>query len=257
MGMLERIKKKQIEGFKDFVESLETAPPASRAAIFMSGVLEDPRFMSWVTKNIRSFSGFLEFPTDEIEIVLRSSETMVTVLMKALSPKTEEELQQMSSVFPHFIGRLREENQLLSEVLPSEREAAQLHVLRAIRKLQKLEKIQGFHWELPPLEIFQERLAIKDGMIELTFDDGKIAAVGEILKGKRIGVWKHYYDNGQLMAEGPYLEGIKTGPWTFFYGNGAIRSKGKYQDDARHGLWEEWERDGTMREVEWVEGKRQ
>ena len=68
--MLERIKKKQLDGFREFVVSLETTSMQSRGQIFTSGVLEDPLYMSWVMKNIRTYEDFLKLPADEIEKVL-------------------------------------------------------------------------------------------------------------------------------------------------------------------------------------------
>ncbi len=254
--MLDRIKKKQWDGFKDFVESLECSLPAQRSAILLNGILEDPRFMCWVTRNLRGFPHFLELPADEIEAVIRSNDSMLTLVAKALGVGSEEELQGMAHVFPRHMGKLRDEWGLLKEVPHAERESARFFLLKTVRKLQRQELIQGFRWELPPPETFLERPAQKDGVMRILYEDQTLAAEGEMLKGRRIGQWKHFYENGKLLGEGSYLEGFKNGEWTFYYGNGARRSRGKFRQDLRHGLWKEWDREGGEREVEWVEGKR-
>lgn len=92
--------------------------------------------------------------------------------------------------------------------------------------------------------------------MQIFFEDGTLAAEGEVLKGKRIGLWKHYYDDGRLLAEGTYVEGLKHGKWLFHYGQGSPRAEGKFISDVRQGLWREWDRNGVEREIEWVDGKR-
>ncbi|MBY0515330.1 MAG: hypothetical protein K2P81_00375 [Bacteriovoracaceae bacterium] len=256
MGMLERIKKRQWDGLKDFVESLEVTGASQRQMIMLNGILEDPLFMRWVTKNLKTFNDFLQLSGDEIDAVVRANDAMLGVIAKALPIENTDELQKYSTCFPRVFGKLKDEVSYLSSVSQGEKESAQYFVMRAVRKLQKEEAIQGFHWQLPPQEIFFEKPAVKEGKITLTFEDGTIAAEGEVLKSKRIGLWRHYYDNGRLLAEGNYQEGVKTGPWTFNYGNGDNRAQGKYTADMRNGIWKEWDRQGQMKETEWKEGKK-
>ena len=67
MGILERIKKRHYDGFKEFVMNMETTGGSSRQQIFLTGILEDPVFMSHVMKNIHSFDDFVSLPSDEID----------------------------------------------------------------------------------------------------------------------------------------------------------------------------------------------
>ena len=256
MGMLERIKKKQWDGFKDFVENMEVTPSVQRPAILMNGILEDPRFMRWVTKNLRGFNDFMDLPADEIEAVLKSNESIVGVFAKAVEVKTPEDMQALARNLPRIFGKLKEEIEYRKDISASERESAQFFLMKTVRKMQRQETIQGFRWELPPPEVFQEKLQTKDGLVQILFEDGKLAAEGEVLKGKRIGAWKHYYDDGRLLAEGLYVEGSKHGKWLFHYGQGTPRAEGKFVSDARQGIWREWDRNGVEKETEWVDGKK-
>lgn len=255
--MLERIKKKQFDGFRDFVENMEVTASIQRPAILMNGILEDPRFMRWVTKNLRTFKNFMELPADEIEAVIKTNDSVLGVLAKAVEIKGPEDLQELSKAFPRFFGKLKEEIEFRGTgITASERESAQFFLLKTVRRLQRQEAIQGFRWELPPPDVFQERPPVKDGVMQIFFEDGTLAAEGEVLKGKRIGVWRHYYDDGRLLAEGTYVEGLKHGKWLFHYGQGSPRAEGKFISDVRQGLWREWDRNGVEREIEWVDGKR-
>lgn len=254
--MLERIKKRQWEGLKDFVESLESSSAHHRQMIMLNGILEDPLFMRWVTKNLKGFKDFLELSSDQVDDVLRAQDSMISVLAKALPVKSPEDLQPYAQLCPRVFGKLRDEVSYLSNVPEFEREAAQKFILKTVRKLQREERIAGFRWDLPPQDVFYEKSSVKDGRLQITFEDGTVAAEGEMFKGKRIGKWQHFYDNGRMLGEGVYQDGIKNGVWIFFYGSGARRAEGKFLNDVRHGLWREWERDGSMSEVEWTEGKR-
>lgn len=252
--MLSRIKKKQYEGFKDFVESLETTVFASRYNIVVNGILEDPAFMQWVTRNLKTFEQFLEFTSDDIEQVMRSNDSMMMMLARAMKNLDWEKY---SPNFSRFLGKLKDEISYLSEVTPAEQEKAQFFILKAARKMQREEKIQGFKWELPPQDVFHVVTLPREGVTQLKFIDGSVAAEGEALKGKRIGLWKHFYETKKLLAEGTYQEDLKVGPWTFYYSNGDKRSEGHYLNDSRHGQWKEWSRTGELTLSEWVEGKKQ
>lgn len=254
--MLDRIKKRQWDGLKDFVESIEVTGATQRQMILMSGILEDPLFMRWVTKNVRTFNDFLQLSSDEVDTVVRANEAMLGVIARALPIKNTDEVQSLAPIFPRVFGKLKDEISFLKDVPSAERESAQYFVLRTVRKLQKEELIAGFQWHLPPQDVFFEKTLAQEGNISIMFEDGSVAAEGEVLRGKRIGIWRHYYDNGQLLAEGNYQAGIKTGPWTFYFGSGEKRSQGRYIHDLKHGSWMEWDRKGNAKTSEWFEGKK-
>ena len=256
MGMLDRIKKRQWEGLKDFVESVEITTAAQRQTILLNGVLEDPLFMRWVMKNIKGFPDFLSLSSDQIEDILRTNESLPRVLAKALPASDPAELQQYAVLCPRIFPKLKDEFSLLSQVPPGERESAQFFLLKTVRKMQREQRIEGFRWQLPSQEVFYDKPSVKEGKLQITFEDGTIAAEGEMHKGKRIGKWRHFYDNGRLLGEGSYQEGSKTGNWVFLYASGERRSEGHFFNDVRHGPWVEWDRTGEKREIEWKEGKK-
>lgn len=69
-----------------------------------------------------------------------------------------------------------------------------------------------------------------------------------------MGTWKHFYDTGKIFAQGDYLDGLRTGLWIFHYSNGKNKGQGKFRADLKHGMWREWDRDGNLSEVEYIEG---
>lgn len=252
MGMLERIKKKQLEGFREFVMNLETTSLQSRGQIFTSGVLEDPMYMSWVMKNIRTFDDFMKLPSDEIEKVLASQENILNVFVRALDDG-QASGSILEGIIPKLMSKIRDELEYAKDVSPDAKISARSHIMKVARKLQSTEEIMGFRWQLPPMEVFYAK-TYRDGLTEICFDSGVMAAKGMMEKNKRLGPWVHYYDNGRMLAQGDYLEGLKEGNWIFYYSNGKERAKGKYFADQRHGLWKEWDREGVIAEVEYKDG---
>lgn len=251
--MLDRIKRKQLLGFKEFVLNMETTGPATRQNILMAGILEDPKFMAYVMRNIKTFHHVLELPTEELEKVLSHQEQIVGVMAKCIFGEPDETIKSLETSLPRYSSRLKDEISYLNEVSASEKEGAKYYILKIVRKLQMNEEIHGFSWDLPPQDFFHPKV-LKDGKCQIHFDSGILAAEGEILKGKRTLFWKHYYDSGSLLAEGEYNDGLKTGSWTFFYGNQKPKAEGYYRFDLKHGHWKEWDRSGVLAEVEYNEG---
>lgn len=251
MGMLDRIKKKQLEGFKEFVQNMEITAGPKRIHIFMTGVLEDPIYMDWVMKNIKNFTHVLSLTSEDIEAVLAVQEQMIGIFAKSIARENIDPI----SFLPHFGNRVRDELSYLGELSTQEIESAKYYMIKMTRKLQMEEKIIGFDWNLPPQNVFFNK-HIKDGKEQIYFDNGKLAAEGEYAKARRTGYWTHNYDTGKILAEGEYLDGLKVGTWVFYYGNGEIKSQGKYMYDQKHGVWQEWDRSGVMSEVKFREGVR-
>ncbi|HLT22880.1 MAG TPA: hypothetical protein VKZ84_05535 [Bacteriovoracaceae bacterium] len=251
MGMLDRIKKKQLNGFKEFVQNMEITSSSKRIHIFMTGVLEDPIYMNWVMKNIKNFSHVLELSSEDLEAVLMFQEQMVGIFAKSIAKEDIDPL----SLLPRLGNRVRDELSYLGDLSPQEIDSARFYMIKMTRKLQMEEKITGFNWLLPPQDVFFNK-HIKDGKEQIFFDNGNLAAEGEYAKAKRIGYWRHNYDTGKILAEGEYLDGLKVGTWVFYYGNGEIKSQGKYMHDQKHGTWQEWDRNGVMTEIKYREGVR-
>ena len=116
MGMLDRIKKKQLLGFKEFVQNMETTAGPKRVQIFMAGVLEDPIYMDWVMRNIRTFSDLLKLPSEEIEKVLMSQEQLLQLFAKSIFKENLDPLE----LLPRLGGKLKDEISYLGEISDQE-----------------------------------------------------------------------------------------------------------------------------------------
>lgn len=251
--MLDRIKKRQNDGFKEFVINMETTASVTRAQIFTAGVLEDPIFMSYVMKNIRTFDDFMNLDSDDIDTVLTSQDQIMGLFAKCIFGADEAKIMNLEAMIPRLMSRLKDEISYLKEVTPMERDGARFYIMKVARKFQMEEKINGFSWKLPPQDVYYPKVH-KDGKVKIHFESGVVAAEGEYQKGKRLGQWRHNYDQGNVLAEGDYSDGLKSGVWVFYYSNGNIKAQGKYKSDLKHGLWKEWDRAGVMTETEYNDG---
>lgn len=251
--MLDRIKKRQFVGFKEFVLNMETSGHLSRQQILMTGILEDPVFMTYVMKNVRTFDDFVNLPSDEIDTIIKTQDQIVGVLAKCFFGCPPNEIAAFESMIPKHVSRFKDELSYLKEVTPSEKEGAKYFILKLVRKLQMQETIQGFAWRLPSQDVFHPK-TFKDGKTEIYFESSILAAEGDILRGKRVNDWKHFYDSGKLMAKGEYEDGLKVGVWVFYFGNGSIKAQGSYKLDLKHGIWKDWDRAGVLTETEFIEG---
>jgi hypothetical protein len=253
MLMLDRIKKRQLDGFKEFVQNMEITALSKRQQIMTAGILEDPNFMSWVVKNLKAMDDVLNLPTDEMEKVLASQAQIMNIFAKAISDLPQDQITNVVNSNPRFAAQIKDELAYLKAVENAEREGARYYLVKSVRKLQEEEVINGFGWKLPPMDVFYPR-TFEDGKVDIYFETGVLAATGEMIKNKRIGKWTHFYDTGTLLASGEYTEGLKTGEWEFFYANGKPRAKGLYFDDLRGGVWDEWDRAGKQKEVYYKDG---
>ena len=253
MSMLDRIKKRKLVGFKEFVVNLETSSPQARSRIFLAGLLEDPVFMIHAIRNIRHFESIFGLSSKDLNYLLTMQDQAMSLFAKSIISIDPEKITIFEETIPEHMSNLKKELSLLKDVSWKEQEAAQLYLLKLVRKFQTEERIVGFEWNLPPQEIFTPP-HFKDGNVKIFFDNGKLAAQGFCYKNKRLGAWTHYYETGALFAEGHYLDGVKNDEWTFYFTNGNMKGKGQYVSDLRHGLWKEWDREGRLTELEYDEG---
>lgn len=58
-------------------------------------------------------------------------------------------------------------------------------------------------------------------MVKATYfhDNGEIAQVGYMLKGKLHGKWTMFNAEGTKIASGKYIDGAKQGTWYFYEGD--------------------------------------
>lgn len=252
--MLERIKKRQYEGFKEFVQNLETSPRNTRQQILLIGTLEDPLFMQSVMKNIKNFENFLELPSAEIVDVIQAQEQFINLFAKAIYGE-QSLLMKLDELIPRYASKIREELSYMGGVTAMEKEGARFHFIKKARALGAEEKIHGFSWHLPDVSIFHVG-NLDDGRLEIKFENGILAAEGDIFRGQRTGEWSHYYDSGKLLAQGRYVLGLKQGEWKFYYPNGSLKALGRFVEDLRHGQWKEWDRNNEVKEMYYEEGVR-
>ncbi len=86
--------------------------------------------------------------------------------------------------------------------------------------------------------------------------NGKKECIGEIVKGKQNGVWKHYYMNGQLMLKLSYLKGKKDGNEEEYYRNGQMSSTGSYLQGKQNGKWKYYYENGKLHKIgNYADGK--
>jgi hypothetical protein len=137
MGMLERIKKRQIEGFKKFVVNMETTESQTRGQIFMAGVLEDPLYMSYVMKNIRTFEDLLTLDGDEIDTVLTQQKRLLGLFAKCFHGTPDDKVMALESLIPRLFGRLKDKLSYIKEVTAPERDGECSFLLKLVRKLQQ------------------------------------------------------------------------------------------------------------------------
>lgn len=253
MGMLDRIKKKQFEGLKEFVQSMEITAPSKRGQIFTAGVLEDPIFMGWVMKNIKTFNEVLNLPSAELRQVVMNQAQTFSVFVKAISKLSPEKMSEVEGSLPELVSQIRDELSYHQGISDQEVDSAKYHILKVARKLQYDERINGFSWNLPPQDVFFAKTH-RDGVGEIYFETSVLAAKGEYFKNRRSGEWTHFYETGKVLAQGEYKDGLKVGLWTFYYGDGKMKSQGMYLNDSRHGIWNEWDRFGVCSEVQFQEG---
>lgn len=251
--MLDRIKKKQADGFKEFVSSMETTGSPMRGQILTAGLMEDPVYMTYVMKNIKTFDDFLQLSSDDILSVITSQNQMVGLFAKCIFGSDSDPVKKFESSLPSLVSKLKDELSYINEVTPREKEGASFFILGVTRKFQLEDKIQGFPWILPPQEMYQP-LKVLEGLNQIKFENGITAAEGMCTKGKRTGKWKHSYETGKLLAEGEYFNDLKTGVWNFYYSNGQPKSQGSFRSDLKQGTWKEWDRSGQMIQVVYNDG---
>jgi hypothetical protein len=257
MGMLSRIKRREIEGFKDFVKNLEITAESRRKEIIQVAVLEDPIFMTWVMRNLIDASEIIKLSSDQVEKVLKALPNGLQVLAKAFFNTKEIDFIKDQVLPRYMVKEFEEYLAAISQLKKAEQEGAQFLIVKMARYLQEKEDIYGPPWMFPSAELMaDDKMKSFTGMAEIKFENNVIAARGQIIKNNRQGIWDHYFENGKIMARGSYEQGMKEGPWQFWYLNGKLKAEGAFKYDSKHGLWKEFDQEGNVNVVQYEEGKR-
>ncbi len=244
-SILRRIKKKEFDGFKDFVRSLETTAHSKRVDIIQAAILEDPIYMIYIFKNMTNPGEVIELVNDSIDVFVKNLPNSMNTLARAFFGTDKIEFIK-NEVLPKGLAKdFEEELGLIKELKQSEKEAAGYLMIQTYRSLQEQEFIYGKPWDFPPANVIKEdSTARQEGHVITNFENGQVAAEGDFIKGKREGTWVHYYENGVIMARGNWREGMKEGEWTFWHANGKKKCQGIYREDVKEGNWLYFDRNG-------------
>lgn len=80
------------------------------------------------------------------------------------------------------------------------------------------------------------------------YNDGQLAAVGELKNDKIVGPFTGYYSSGYLKSKGNFDEaGKKTGEWNYYYDNGALVRTVQHTSDVNY-TYKIYYQDGTLKE---------
>lgn len=89
--------------------------------------------------------------------------------------------------------------------------------------------------------------AVRQGPSITWHPNGRRAAEGSWVGGKRHGEWKVWHANGTPSGRGTYSHGLREGVWTFYHPDGTRESEGAYVGDQQHGTWVFWSADALTR----------
>ena len=77
-------------------------------------------------------------------------------------------------------------------------------------------------------------------------ENGQLKIEGEMVNGKRHGLWKSFYPDGKKWSETTFENGAKTGRTVTFYENGMMRYQGQYTNNERSGVWKFYNEEGAL-----------
>lgn len=250
--ILPRYKKKEFEGFKDYVKILETTPKTKRTEKFLLATLEDPVYMSWVAKNLLDIHQILKLDSDSMKMILSELKLAERVLSFSFY-QTAYEKDFFQWLSPALKTKYQDELELLYDqktVIEEEKqEIAQFTLLSIFRQLQESNKLTHYPWRFPSLQVIKlNKVSVENGAYQLFFDDEqkKLAMSGEMKNSLRQGEWLYYYTHGKLFARGHYHQDEKHGEWTFYYHDEKLKSQGQFEHDRKIGVWSEWDRSNHL-----------
>ena len=91
-----------------------------------------------------------------------------------------------------------------------------------------------------------DTLATYSGWYEAHYPNGTKQMQGELVKGKRQGVWLFYYATGTIQSRCDYHLGKREGRSVVYYPNGRSRYEGTYRQDTAVGAWSFYHEDGAL-----------
>ena len=78
------------------------------------------------------------------------------------------------------------------------------------------------------------------------YENGIVKTQGNMLNGKREGLWISNFQDGKRWSESVYKNGLLNGVTTVFYPSGVMFYKGKFRENKRIGEWVFYAEDGKI-----------
>lgn len=87
---------------------------------------------------------------------------------------------------------------------------------------------------------------LEDGYYTNSYPNGALQVEGNVVGGKRSGLWKSYHPAGNVQSENNYVNGMLDGKTVVYYANGQIMYIGYYSNDKSDGQWLYFSEDGVL-----------
>ncbi len=78
---------------------------------------------------------------------------------------------------------------------------------------------------------------LPEGNFVSNYPNGIKKVEGQVLNGKRTGVWTAYHPNGIKQSENTYINGVLNGKTVVYHANGQIMYIGYYKNGKYEGNW--------------------
>ncbi len=94
---------------------------------------------------------------------------------------------------------------------------------------------------------------------QLFYENGKPAAEGNYINGKKDSTWIFYsFYNGRVAIKEDYSNGLRNGMSIKYYDNGEVSEKMEWKSNQKDGIWEQYYENGQLRlEARHQNGKRE
>lgn len=82
--------------------------------------------------------------------------------------------------------------------------------------------------------------------VETHYLNGQIKEQGQLVKGKRHGVWKEYYENGNLKLKEQYIAGGLNGTRKEYFEDGKMKSEFNFKNNKYNGYQKQYDNQGKL-----------
>ncbi|MGL5592432.1 MAG: toxin-antitoxin system YwqK family antitoxin, partial [Cetobacterium sp.] len=82
--------------------------------------------------------------------------------------------------------------------------------------------------------------------VETHYLNGQIKEQGQLVKGKRHGVWKEYYENGNLKLKEQYIAGGLNGARKEYFEDGKMKSEFNFKNNKYNGYQKQYDNQGKL-----------